>query len=515
MTGTEPITYIADAPSIFERRPWTGALVIFLLLAATRIPLAPKYLYSFDSVNFALALDEFNPTKHQPQPPGYPMFVGLTWVVRLAVPRAEDALVVAGLVMSAVAMLGLWRLAAGMFGRNAALLAVALLGFNPAFWFGGITNQVRLCLAFCSMSIALLAWIALQRSSNPWWLYAVFAGLGLGAGFRPALGVLLIPLALWVWWRTSGSIRTLLVAGCWTISGMAPWIVASAIAVGGLACWLRLLWTYAKDQFQGTSVLFGASADSAWTMATQAIVWNGLGMLAWVWVVPFVRAPWRDNQWRERAIFLTVWFTPIFLFSALVHIGDPDQALASIPALCLVGGAVLAAFLERIGSTRVGLVATLVAALNAVLFFYPPGGFAKASGYDVVSFKDDQTRAVFQTIHALKDGQPVTILHHRAPVTWRHLAYYFPDDRVMYLPDDPKEVSWTFLHRKTIAEKQWPTALPGPKRVVLLAPLEDPLQLRKEGWRKRGAAYYREMTTGDSVRVGPYRLAQTFMIFLP
>src|SRR5262245_45337341 len=112
MTGTEPITYIADAPSIFKRRRWAGVLLIFVLLAATRIPLAPKYLYSFDSVNFALALDEFNPTKHQPQPPGYPMFVGLTWIVRLVMPRAEDALVAAGLVMSAMAMLGLWRLAA-------------------------------------------------------------------------------------------------------------------------------------------------------------------------------------------------------------------------------------------------------------------------------------------------------------------------------------------------------------------------------------------------------------------
>lgn len=42
------------------------------LLALTRLPLAPKYLFYFDSVNMALSLTDFDPRKHQPQPPGYP-----------------------------------------------------------------------------------------------------------------------------------------------------------------------------------------------------------------------------------------------------------------------------------------------------------------------------------------------------------------------------------------------------------------------------------------------------------
>lgn len=44
-----------------------------LLICFTRWPLTPKKQYHIDNVNFALALDDFNPALHRPQPPGDPM----------------------------------------------------------------------------------------------------------------------------------------------------------------------------------------------------------------------------------------------------------------------------------------------------------------------------------------------------------------------------------------------------------------------------------------------------------
>src|ERR1700731_4320817 len=61
-----------------------------LLVWLTRWPLAPKkHLYHIDNVNFALAPDDFNPVLHQPQPPGDPMYVALTKLLRVAAPRPE------------------------------------------------------------------------------------------------------------------------------------------------------------------------------------------------------------------------------------------------------------------------------------------------------------------------------------------------------------------------------------------------------------------------------------------
>ena len=80
---------------------WQVRVALVLAVAAglllTRWPLSSRYLLYFDSVNFALALEKFDPFYHQPQPPGYPLFVGLSRVVHWFVPRAEDALFLTGI----------------------------------------------------------------------------------------------------------------------------------------------------------------------------------------------------------------------------------------------------------------------------------------------------------------------------------------------------------------------------------------------------------------------------------
>ena len=483
------------------------AVLAAVALVGTRLPLAPKYLYYFDSVNFALALENFDPSQHQPQPPGYPLFVGVTRLLHIFLPQPEHVLLAAGLLASLVAILLVWRLGTELFGPEAGYLALSLLIFNPPFWFGGITNQVRLCLAFCTAGVALLAWRALRHRETALWLYGAFAALGLAGGFRPALGVLLIPLLLWVWWKTGACVTRLAIALVAMTAAAIPWIAATVIAVGGLESWFRLMWDYSNEQFRNTSIVFGASAPSAWKMATWAIVWNGIGVLAWIWAVPLVKSR-RDGDWRLRTGFLLVWFLPVFLFSLLVHIGDPDQALASIPALCIVGGGVLAAFLRRKGLAQPAAVltmATFVAAVNAYLFFFPPRGPARASGYNAVVAVDHRTRSVIDAIKQLHSEGPVTILHHRGAVTWRQLAYYFPQHYVVYLAANLTDASWVISNGKT---KPFPgrPELPDSRRIVLVDPVADPAALSAGGWTNAGPVYYRDVVLPDDLEVGPYVL---------
>ena len=49
----------------------------------TRFATRSHALYDLDSVNYAFALDHFDPVAHQPQPPGYFLYVLLGRVVRL------------------------------------------------------------------------------------------------------------------------------------------------------------------------------------------------------------------------------------------------------------------------------------------------------------------------------------------------------------------------------------------------------------------------------------------------
>ncbi|MCW5965296.1 MAG: hypothetical protein KIT83_14775, partial [Bryobacterales bacterium] len=81
-----------------------------LLLAASRWPLAPKYLFYFDSVNMAYALEDFNPSEHKPQPPGYPLYVGLCRLIHASGASVEDTFVWSGILAGALAGWLLWRL---------------------------------------------------------------------------------------------------------------------------------------------------------------------------------------------------------------------------------------------------------------------------------------------------------------------------------------------------------------------------------------------------------------------
>jgi hypothetical protein len=62
--------------------PLLLSLSLFLLVIVTRVPFKSDLLYSMDSVNFALALDQYSIPVHQPHPPGYFLYVMLGRLLR-------------------------------------------------------------------------------------------------------------------------------------------------------------------------------------------------------------------------------------------------------------------------------------------------------------------------------------------------------------------------------------------------------------------------------------------------
>ncbi len=471
-------------------------LALILLLLATRIPLVPEYLYYFDSVNFALALEDFNPARHQPQPPGYPAFVLLARLLHLFLPSPEIALAASGLI-AAVGAIWLVRILAGaMFGPGAGLLAAGILVVNPPFWFGGVTNQVRLGLALSSAAVALVCWRALERKQSRRWFLFACGAVGAVAGLRPVESVLLVPLVIFVWWTTRRGWRDLAAGVVVGLLAVTPWVAVIVHACGGWAETLELVRSYGQTQFRGTSALYGASWASARHMLWQAVVWNGMASLAWIWILPFA---WPSLDGRRLA-FLGCWFLPGFVFSAAVHIGDPDQALLTIPALCVVGGAMLD------WSRRPGLALGWALAAGVVLFFIPPGGVARASSFRAVRSIDSRMQSVMGSIRELGEVQELALLHHGDVVTWRHLFYYFPQHRVMYLPTDTGEGCMTLFRRDLEDNQNCSTRLVPATRYVLLAPHLDPEWLGAHGWKRHGLIYWRDASPGLELELGRFRL---------
>ncbi len=488
------------------------------LLVCSRWFLAPRYLYYFDSVNFALALEEFDPAQHQPQPPGYPLFVVVTRVLHWLVPAPEQTFLLAGILVSAAAMLLLFKTAARLFSPPVALIAVLLLLFNPAFWLGGITNQVRVCLAAGSCAVALLAWRSLEPEAPARWLYATAAALGIAAGFRPALLLLLFPLLLYAGLRARRSPHQWLLAGLVLTACVVPWAAFTIYASGGPRHFLQALLDYSQTQFSPTSALFGADAPSAWRMAKMAVIWNGLGVLSWIWALPLL---WRRPALpllRNAAVFLLVWFLPAFLFHALVHVGDPDHTLVTAPILCLVGGVLLSQIGAQAGRRarqRMACAVAAAVALNVVLFLRPLPGVARACSYPAVRNLDVTVSTTFQSIRELRRGRPITLVSYHSLVTWRHLSYYFRETRLFVLnapPDrdpDPATV-WTMRNLQGAAPRveNGEILLRPNRRVIwLMRPQRRALLAPATAVKRYGPLLFLDVRPGMRFQFGGYRFA--------
>src|SRR5271170_404994 len=242
-------------------RRWTLiAAACLALIAATRWPLVPtRHLYHIDNVNFALALDDFNLALDQPQPPGDPMYVALTRWMRPFTPGAEILFPLSGVLGSAAAMVALWWVGEMLFGARAGAVAALLLALNPVFWLAGVGNYVRVYLALGAATVAGLVWKSLVSSKPAAYFCASAAALGLFAGFRPEMGVLLAPLVLapaWrrraPWWQWAAA------AGCAAATTL-PWLLITAATTGGVVALFQLNHGYLAMQSRHSSLFYGAT----------------------------------------------------------------------------------------------------------------------------------------------------------------------------------------------------------------------------------------------------------------
>lgn len=405
-----------------------GIGLLVCLFVISRTTLAPEYLYYFDSVNFALALDEFNPVLHQPQPPGYPLFVAVTRVVYGMIGSAQHTFVLTGLIASAIAVFLVWRLGRDMFGNRAGMCAACLLLFNPPFWFGGLTNQVRLFLVLGGAGLMLACWRSL-RETRPHWFYGAAAFLGAASGFRPELLIFGGPLLIYTGWRARRPVREWAVAAGLTSITAGAWVAVVLATVGGLHAYIRLIADYSSAQFGATALPFGAELQPAYRMMKMAIIWYGVPVLTWLWLLPFAKGVLQELK--DAAVFLGIALMPAFLFHTFIHVGDPDHTLIGAPVICVIGGLVVAR------AKRAGFAVAAVA-LNIFLFFLPQKGIGRACSYYAVRDVDRLTQDTFAAVRDLKKGGPVVLVAYDHQVTWRHLSYYFPECPLIVLRDDPR-----------------------------------------------------------------------------
>jgi Dolichyl-phosphate-mannose-protein mannosyltransferase len=328
-----------------ERKHWRvtfawAASALVVLTVATRLPFTTHTLYAFDSANYALAVRDFyNVAFHQPHPPGYPLYVFFARIIDFATHDANRALVVEGIIWSAVAVACTTVLARRTYGPTVGLLSGVLLFATVGFWGYAEVAYPYVALAGETASLALLTHVVLSGNSR--WALGLGAVWAISLGVRWDAAIFCVPLALWALYTVSWRLRLATI-------GIAAGIVAAfaipMIALtGGWDVYRQAVSDYLKVWAPQSAYVVGDFASGGDTQATYNLNFLvnylrqmlGIGLVLVLYIFgrrfgPGVLAA----DYRSR--FLGLWVLPPLVVYVFAHLGEPGYVLSLAPAAAVL-----------------------------------------------------------------------------------------------------------------------------------------------------------------------------------
>ena len=350
-----------------ERSAGVALLLLFLI---AHLLFLPRTLEDLDSINFALGVRQFDIARHQPHPPGYPVFIALGKLSTAALRGAGlDAASSRGLAVwsaigGAAALPALLVFYRRLEGRRAlALWATVLLALSPLYWFTSLRPLSDMAgFAAAMWALALASGTPSRRS-----LTAAALLAGLAVGIRVQTSMLTFPFLVFATLRQRDARAAASVIAALAAGGIA-WAVPMLIATGGPSAYMAAL------SFQADADLSGGVVN-VWTHhSAREIVRAALNSFVWPWdrwpgiaisvlaALGAIRLMWRSIP---AAMTLFVAFVPYAVFHFLFH--ETETTRYALPLLPLMAYAAMAA-LEGLparampaAAIGVGLISLLVA----------------------------------------------------------------------------------------------------------------------------------------------------------
>ncbi|MGI8854509.1 MAG: protein O-mannosyl-transferase family [Thermomicrobiales bacterium] len=446
------------------------AAAFALATIVTRLPFRSHRVFNWDAVNFVLALHDYDVRLHHPHPPGYPVFVAMGRVAQLAIPDANNALVAVAMLLSAGAGAALFLLGRTLFGRATGVIAALYLLFSVTFWTNGAVALAYPSLALFTTLVALFAWRCRRdgHTVRLWTPLALSAAYAIGGGFRPDLLLFLLPLWIYAHWRLP--LRTILLSCAVVCVIVLAWFIPTIVLSGGWSGYWAVFRAYTSDDVlkrysvaeNGPHALIVNLRDTAkYTgYALYALALPVAGAVAWL-----LSQAW--EVWKERGgrmavrpyIWLFVlWVTPMVLFYAWVHIGDPGYVFTFVPALLLIAARftaelprlLVALRLRPLARVAVPALVALVVVANTGIFLFRP-----------LTLTAHGIRQQDRTI----DGKIAYVRSHGDPATtllvsyesYRHWLLYLPEYHVQFV-----DVTYGTEQDRTV------TLPPGTTHVVIM-----------------------------------------------
>jgi len=405
------------------------AAILIAATALTRFVFRSHYLYDIDSVNFALALKRFDPTVHQPHPPGYFLYVYLGRLANLIFHDANAALIAISIVFSCGAAAMIYVLADDWFGRNAASFAGLIFVFSPLAWFHGTVALTYIVEAFFSALTGYLCWRMYCGAAR--FILPGAVVVGVAAGFRPSSLLLLGPVLL-LSFRSTNRKQAAAGVGALTLTLLA-WFIPMIQISGGKAYFSSLVSLWLTVPSRG--MVFNSSV---WNSVARAGVIVGIYFLCFgcAAILPFWRRRAGSSVDRRKAIFTWFWIAPGLLFFTFIYLKfvNSGYLLALAPPVCAWMGLWASTWYAhpRVSKTLKILAIGGAAAVNTLVFIRAP---VYCSYYEVRRFEIELENIirVLPQIASPRETMIVGLDSHF--LGYRHAGYYLPDYLTVQFPE--------------------------------------------------------------------------------
>jgi hypothetical protein len=395
---------------------WISLLTCLCLIS--RLLAIGPFLEDWDSVDFALALGDYNIKGYQPHFPGYPVYIFMSWLCERLVHDPVMAVILPGAWLGALTVVPIYGLAQRLFHRRVALLGALLFLVNPACWLQAEKAFSDASGLFVIMAAAYAGWRASEPDARPYHLFLSSFLLGLGLGVRLSYLPLLLSwagLLIYLYRQPKPRCAPLSDGGYGLVIGMCLWLAPQLAITGGLDLLHDgLVFTSQHfSQWGGTLVSSASPEHQQVVYRLTMFVWGLLayGLGFWwpdtssVRIVPSAimliafGLYCRQVRWEKRTGFLLLYTLPYGLWIFLgQHADQPRHLLPLIPVLLML----LAFGLDRLLHTSawfgwiacallflvLGAISTRLVAVHVLI---PPPRL-QVVHYVAAQYRQDETR---------------------------------------------------------------------------------------------------------------------------
>ena len=393
-------------------------LALAFVIIYSRLSFHSPYLYSWDSIGFALSIEHFDMRLHQPHPPGYILYSFTVRAVNQMVGDPNLTMIYLNIAATLGACWFIARLILLLTGKKwLAFLGASLYAFNPVAIFYGSVAEIYAVEGFW---VSLIAYLIFASDLKPKYLLFASACMGLAGGFRPTTEMFLLPFFLTGFIRKP--LKTALIAIVILLIVNLLWFVPLALMSGGLTQYLHAV----GDQSQRAADTEEPGSDSitAFKILVRLIQTASLPVL----LMLLSRIHKTTISLREGRLFLAI-LPPLLLFS-LFHLPKDGYLLIVIPVFV----ALILLFLQGVSPKPAAAAIILGCALNFAGFVYPlkPGNSLSEitrPNRSILEYRTRRLEQFFTIVDGLGGGiEKVFVLENRHFFpNWRTLLYYYPD----------------------------------------------------------------------------------------